>query len=130
MKLMALTATLALLVFGVSPAFAGTVCGDFDSDTVDDCSDNCSDKVNPGQVDTDGDHCGNVCDADYNQDGSIGFPDFGQFTSAFGNPVALLCDHTEPVTGPPGFPDFGVFTASFGGAPGPSGTTVGTTACP
>ncbi len=130
MKLMALTATLALLIFGVSPAFAGTICGDSDSDTIDDCSDNCSDKANPGQVDTDGDHCGNVCDADYTQDGIIGFPDFGQFVAAFGNPANILCDHTEPVTGPPGFPDFGVFVASFGGTPGPSGTTVGTTACP
>ena len=129
MKLMALAATLALLIFGVSPAFAGTVCGDSDGDTIDDCSDNCSDAPNPAQDDTDGDDCGNICDADYTQDGIVGFPDFGLFTAAFGN-SDLNFDHTEPVTGPTGFPDFGIFTALFGPAPGPSGTTVGTTACP
>jgi hypothetical protein len=129
MKLMALTATLALLVFGVSPAFAGTVCGDSDGDTVDDCSDNCSDRPNPGQDDTDGDDCGNLCDADYDNSGSAGFPDFGQFTIAFGT-NDLEKDHTEPVIGPAGFPDFGFFTVNFGAVPGPSGTTVGTLACP
>ena len=76
MKLMALAATLALLVFGITPAFAGTVCGDADSDTIDDCSDNCSDDPNPDQDDTDGDDCGNLCDADYDQAGTIGFGDF------------------------------------------------------
>jgi len=129
MKLMALTATLTLLIFGVSPAFAGTLCGDSDGDTVDDCSDNCSDDPNPAQDDTDGDDCGNLCDADYDNDGNIGFVDFGAFTAAFGT-GDLEKDHTEPVIGPPGFVDFGFFTANFGATPGPSGTTVGTTACP
>ena len=129
MKLMALAATLALLIFGVSPAFAGTICGDADGDTVDDCSDNCSDIPNPAQDDTDGDDCGNLCDKDYDQDGTTGFLDFGAFTGAFGS-GDLEKDHTEPVTGPPGFLDFGAFTGMFGMKPGASGTTTGTLACP
>jgi hypothetical protein len=112
----------------VSPALAGT-CGDSDEDGVDDCEDNCSDAPNPGQDDTDGDGCGNVCDADYDQDGRVSFSDFGDFTSAFGS-FDLVKDHSEPVTGPSGHSDFGVFSAAFGKAPGPSGTTAGTTACP
>lgn len=129
MKLMALAATLALLVFGVTPVFAGTVCGDSDGDTIDDCSDNCSDKVNPAQDDTDGDDCGNLCDADYDNNGSVGFGDFGAFTASFGG-GDLQKDHTEPVSGPVGFGDFGFFTANFGPPAGPSGTTLGTLACP
>ncbi|MFP8881698.1 MAG: hypothetical protein VCE43_20665, partial [Myxococcota bacterium] len=109
MKLMVLAATLALLVFGISPAFAGTApCGDFDADTIDDCEDNCSDAANPAQDDTDGDNCGNICDANYSQSGTVGFPDFGAFTGAFGTAtpnIRLL----EPVSGIVGFPDFGAF---------------------
>jgi len=62
MRWMALVATLAWLVLGVSPVVAG-VCPDSDGDGFTDCADNCSDSYNPGQDDTDGDLCGNRCDA-------------------------------------------------------------------
>ena len=129
MKLIVLAATLVLLVFGISPAFAGTVDADSDGDSIDDFSDNCSDAFNPAQDDTDGDSCGNICDANYSQSGVVGFPDFGAFTGAFGTAtpnIRLL----EPGSGIVGFPDFGAFTGLFGAAPGPSGSTTGTTACP
>ena len=130
MKLMALAATLALLVFGVSPAFAGTVCGDQDGDGVDDCEDNCSDKVNAAQDDTDGDGCGNVCDADYGQTGSVDFADFTAFAAAF-NTVAPNIKVTQPNGNPVDFADFTYFANNFGSVPaGKSGTTSGTTACP
>jgi hypothetical protein len=75
------------------------------------------------------DWCGNLCDADYDQDGTTGFLDFGQFTGAFAT-TDLEKDHTKPVTGPPGFIDFGFFTGRFGdGGAGPSGFSPGTTAC-
>ena len=106
---------------------------DFDSDGVADALDNCSEDVNTGQDDTDVDDCGNICDCDYDQSGSCGFPDFGQFVGAFGwwpPPDEEKC-HNEPIPGcSVGFPDFGSFVAMFGSAPGPSGTTAGTTACP
>jgi hypothetical protein len=95
------------------------------------CSiDNCLDVSNLGQDDTDSDDCGNLCDADYDNNGIVGFPDFGQFVAAFGTNDEEKC-HNEPIPGcTVGFPDFGFFVSAFGGLPGPSGTTAGTTACP
>jgi len=103
---------------------------DFDGDLVPDGSDNCSRQKNPGQDDTDGDDCGNACDTDYDNTGLSGLVDFGEFTSAFLTTEAEKC-HVEPITGcTVGHPDFGVFVSRFLNAPGPSGTTAGTTACP
>jgi len=128
MKRTLLTATLALLLWGM-PALAGPP-SDFDTDGVADHLDNCSTVINAGQDDTDGDDCGNLCDADYDQNGTTGFPDFGEFTAAFSSNDEEKC-HNEPIPGcTVGFPDFGFFTASFSAAPGPSGTTAGTVACP
>jgi hypothetical protein len=95
------------------------------------CSiDNCLDVHNPDQDDTDSDDCGNLCDADYDNNGIVGFPDFGQFVTAFGTGDTEKC-HVEPISGcTVGFPDFGFLVSSFGMAPGPSGTTSGTMACP
>jgi hypothetical protein len=129
MKLIALGATIALLFFGAAPAFAGTVCGDEDSDTVDDCSDNCSDKPNPAQDDIDGDDCGNICDADYDNNGVVDFADFSAFSFAYSG-FDLEKDHTESVTGPVDFADFSYFSFAYNKPAGPSGTTAGTTACP
>ena len=104
--------------------FAGD--GDGDGDGVDDYIDNCSEDVNTAQDDTDCDGYGNICDADYDQSGIVGFPDFGQFVGAFGSTDMEKC-HNEPIPGcTVGFPDFGAFVTMFGRAPGPSGTT----ACP
>jgi len=104
---------------------------DFDADGVPDALDNCSERVNPDQVDTDLDDCGNVCDADYTQSGFVGTGDFGFFLQCFGT-NNQLCQHTPPINSTTlvGLPDFGVFLQNFGLAPGPSGTTAGTTACP
>ena len=99
-------------------------------DGVPDSSDNCLDACNSGQDDTDNDDCGNLCDADYDQSGVVGFPDFGQFVAAYGSTDMEKC-HVEPIPGcTVGFPDFGTFVSLYGSAPGPSATTVGTTACP
>jgi hypothetical protein len=135
MKRTLLATTLVLLLWG-TPALAGPApCGatDTDGDTVPDCADNCSEVANAAQDDTDGDDCGNLCDADYDNDGFIGFSDFGMFSSCF---LAVNCpdqQHSEPVdpARQVGFADFGYFSTAFNGPPaGPSGTTAGTTACP
>jgi hypothetical protein len=104
---------------------------DFDGDGVGDIFDNCSERVNPAQDDTDGDDCGNLCDADYDNSGTVGFGDFGFFVQCYAT-TNELCQHVEPIGGgrTTGFADFGFFTAHFGTVPGPSGTTAGTTACP
>ena len=132
MRLTVFAATLAFLLWG-TPAFAGTA-PDGDGDGVGDAIDNCSDVVNADQDDSDGDDCGNLCDADYDQNGTPALADFGLFSMNFGcSTVACeVYQHTEPIGGGSavGLPDFGFFSANFGVTPGPSGTTGGTTACP
>ncbi|MBW2543827.1 MAG: thrombospondin type 3 repeat-containing protein [Deltaproteobacteria bacterium] len=130
MKLTLLTATLALLLWGM-PAMAGPPGTDTDGDGVMDSLDNCSAVQNPAQDDTDGDDCGNLCDANYDQGGQVGFGDFGLFSQNFGTTNENFM-HVEPIGGGRlvGFGDFGFFSANFGSTPGPSGTTAGTSACP
>ncbi len=127
MRLTIFAATFVFLLWG-TPAFAGSN-PDFDLDGIGDVIDNCSEAANPAQDDTDGDDCGNLCDANYTQSGTVGFADFGEFTANFGTSNQLY-KGTEPVTNAVGFGDFGFYTQSFGLAPGPSGTTAGTIACP
>ena len=135
MRLTVFAATLAFLLWG-APAFAGTA-PDGDADGISDGLDNCSDHDNPFQDDTDGDDCGNLCDADYNDDGNTNLGDFGEFLLAFNTPFEEIChfESTDP-DGPVaddcnvGLDDFGFFLGVFNTAAGPSGTTDGTTACP
>jgi hypothetical protein len=132
MKQTLLATTLVLLLWGM-PALAGPA-PDFDLDTIADGVDNCSEVANPAQDDTDGDGCGNLCDADYSQSGVIGFADFGQFASNFNVAGHPLQQHSEPVdpVRVVGFADFGYFASVFNvpNSVGPSGTTSGTAACP
>ena len=102
---------------------------DSDADGVGDACDNCIEGSNWGQVDTDGDSCGNICDADYDQDGVVGLVDLGIFIQIF-ETTDLLGDHTEPVEGIVEIEDFDVFMELFNTVPGPSAVTSGTTACP
>lgn len=132
MKRTLFVATLVLLLWG-APALAGPQ-SDFDSDGVFDNADNCSEAANPAQDDGDADDCGNICDADYDQSGLVDFGDFGVFANAFGATGNTLQQHVEPIS-PVGprvvdFGDFGVFANVFNLAPGPSGTTGSTVACP
>ena len=103
----------------------------FDGDTLADHIDNCSERANDFQVDTDADDCGNLCDADYNQSGIVDIGDFGAFAQNFGTNNTLY-QHTLPIdsTTTVSIGDFGFFLQNFGTVPGPSGTTVGTIACP
>jgi hypothetical protein len=96
--------------------------------------DNCLHVENPGQDDTDQDDCGNLCDADYDQNGIVGYGDFGIFADlCFKDSPSIdpIVCHQEPIAGCTcGFGDFGFFAGAFGDAPGPSGITTGTIACP
>jgi hypothetical protein len=139
MRLTVFAATLAFLLWG-APAFAGTA-PDGDGDGISDGLDNCSDHSNPFQDDTDGDDCGNLCDADYSQAGVVGLPAFGLFVAAFNTNEENFC-HFELASPPAAAPgpvagncvvgldDFGYFVSVFNTPPGPSGTTDGTVACP
>jgi len=131
MRLSIFAAMFALVLWG-TPAFAGPGGTDTDGDGVLDNFDNCSLKMNPAQDDTDGDDCGNLCDADYTQDGLVKINDFGQFSVVFGMTGHPLQQHVEPISAANvvAVNDFGYLSWAFGGGPGPSGTTAGTTACP
>ena len=128
MRLTVFAATLAFLLWG-TPAFAGSA-PDFDNDGVGDQIDNCSEDANTGQDDSDGDDCGNLCDADYDDSGQVGFGDFIQFSGVYGTTGNEEFCNEESVPGcQVGFGDFIYFAGVYGNAPGPSGTTAGTTAC-
>ena len=113
----------ALLVAWPHPAASGPSLGDRDADGIDDQLDNCRDVANEDQRDTDGDGCGNACDADYDQDGLCSGSDFEIFRSVFGLSVGdpdfnANVDHTGD--GNVDGADFSAFRSMFGRAPGPS----------
>ena len=114
------------LALGVgSASFAGPLLGDLDSDGVDDLWDNCQGVSNGTQLDTDGDGCGNACDADYDQNGSIGAADFAIFRACFiaGSPGNAGYNENCDSDGNDaiGAADFAAFRAGFiNGTPGPS----------
>ena len=126
MRLTIFATVITFLLCG-TPALAG----DIDGDGVEDELDNCSERANPTQDDTDGDFCGNLCDADYDNSGISGsHADFGAFIFAFGTMDEEKV-HRDPVAGKTvGHRDWGFYLVAQGLAPGPSGTTPGTTACP
>ena len=122
------TATAVMIAFllGGSPLHAG----DLDGDGIDDANDNCL-LVPGGDFDADGDGCGNVCDADYDNDGVVGYSDLFEFGPAFGHIGDDEKCHALPMPGcVVGLADGSFLLTHFSFAPGPSGTTAGTTACP
>jgi len=90
-----------------------------DGDGIGDACDNCTLVANADQRDTNGDGFGNICDADLDNDGTVGFSDFSLFRAAFGSTGDLDADLDGD--GTVGFSDFSIFRGSFGGAAGPSG---------
>ncbi len=94
MRLTVFAATLAFLLWG-TPAFAGSA-PDFDGDGISDGLDNCSNDPNDDLDDSDGDGCGNICDADYCQTGTVSFVDFGSFLIEFGGSAEAFC-HFQPL---------------------------------
>jgi hypothetical protein len=97
---------------------------DEDLDTIPNDSDNCTYVPNKGQEDEDGDGYGNICDADFNNDGIVGTPDFlilGQCMSLPGQGAGNECRHCDlnsdhRVNGR----DYDLFDELFGLPPGPS----------
>ena len=122
-----LSAAAVLFMLWGTPAFAI----DFDGDGIGDGLDNCSERMNSLQDDTDEDDCGNLCDADYDQTGVVGFSDFFEFGTVFGTLGNEEKCHSQPIPGcVVSFSDLTFLFAHAGSTPGPSGTTPGTTACP
>ena len=91
---------------------------DTDEDGIIDINDNCTIINNPGQRDTDHDGFGNLCDADFDNNGIVSFADLNQFREHFGtsNPDADF-DGSGSVS----FRDLEIFRNLFSLPPGPAG---------
>ncbi len=104
---------------GTYPCFKSV--GDADNDGLANGEDGCVFVRDALQRDGDEDGFGNACDADYDNDGIVGFGDFSRFATAFRSTDEVF-DHDGD--GFVGFPDFGFLVAHFGRPPGPSGRDV------
>ncbi len=91
---------------------------DTDEDSIIDINDNCTIVSNPDQRDTDHDGYGNLCDADFDNNGIVSFADLDHFRKHFGtsNPDADL-DGNGSVS----FKDLDIFRYLFSLPPGPAG---------
>ncbi len=112
----------------------GEVCDD-DGDGLVNRSDNCSRVANPGHCDTDRDGYGNLCDADFDQSGSVDAVDFSRYFKRdlragvdSGRGTDMNCDG---VVSDADFPGFQARFKSTRSQPGPSGLRcAGTIPCP
>ena len=148
MRIGAITLTLAfsmafafLVLAGMPPASDAGPCpstlevaaGQPD-DGIGDCVDNCTTRDNAAQIDSNGDGYGNVCDADFNDDGVVGLPDLGLMKKVFGFSAPgppYDPDMDMNSDGAIGLPDLGLLKKGFGLPVGPSGLgCAGSPPCP
>jgi hypothetical protein len=102
--------------------------GDFDLDGIVDDSDNCLFVANPVQTDTDHDGYGNICDADINNDGGVGFDDVAEIFAAMSSGSYSAADLNGD--GGVGLDDASMALGMNGTLPGPSGySCAGTAPC-
>jgi len=103
LRLIALAFGFCLAVGLPLAAMAGPTPGGTDTDTdgVENAFDNCTLAKNPTQVDTDHDGCGQFCDFDFNNDGSV--VKAGDLALAASQVGKLTCGPTgaPPCPGPP-----------------------------
>jgi len=105
---------------------------DSDGDGLFDAQDNCPITPNPDQLDFDMDGFGQICDADFNNDGLVGIPDWNLFRSSF----SLSVPPGDPSLdmnsdGTIGIPDLNLLRAHAFKPAGPSGLyCAGTVPCP
>lgn len=109
-----------LFVIMASPMTAHAT--DSDGDGVQDLVDNCSAVANANQRDTDGDHYGNLCDPDFNNDGAVNFLDLALLQPVFFLQGAF--DQDMDGDGFVNFTDLNLFRQYFFGVPGPAGGLV------
>jgi hypothetical protein len=104
---------------------------DGDEDGVPDSEDNCLTVSNAGQGDTDLDGYGNICDADYDDDGSVTGTDYSAFQAAYANPPTPVGEFDHDCDGAVAGTDYGIFKLAYGAPPGASGLAcAGTVPCP
>ncbi len=93
---------------------------DSDTDGVPDAVDNCIDVPNADQRDTNGDGYGNVCDADFDNNGVVNFVDISSWVPLF-NTACGDIDQDLNGDGICNFGDYSLIVPSFLQPPGPSG---------
>jgi hypothetical protein len=107
---------------------------DQDQDGVEDPADNCLVVPNADQIDTNGDGFGNMCDADYDDNGIVSGGDIAVIASRFGYTNATPGfdpDHDRNSDGMITGGDIAYAGSQLGLAPGPSGLAcAGTPPCP
>jgi hypothetical protein len=107
---------------------------DADSDGVTDAEDDCLLAADPTQLDSNQDGYGNACDADYNDDGTVGGSDWLALAQAFGSTAGSPGwdpDLDANGDGTVGGAELLLLGASFAGPPGPSGLAcAGSPPCP
>lgn len=122
----------ALLVCAVATALSATAhAADTDGDGVADPFDNCLERANADQRDTNLDGYGNLCDADFDDDGGVNSGDFINILTRFGLSVPPAPPEVD-MTGDDlvGMPDMIEFRNAEFGLPGPSGLgCAGTIPC-
>ncbi len=122
-----ISAFLLILVLPLAAAAGPTPGGvDTDGDGIENAFDNCSSRSNASQKDVDHDGCGDLCDADFDQNGVCGLTDFGIFKSAFGSSTGQPLYNASAdmdCNGVVGLTDFGLLKIEFGTTAGPSGIT-------
>jgi len=111
---------------GISASGAFADPKDYDGDGVKNLVDNCCRKANPDQKDVDNDGFGNMCDADYDNDGVVAGSDFsllgaGWKTFAEDEGEAFAVETDCDSNGVIWIEDYNLLVESWGGKPGPSG---------
>jgi hypothetical protein len=132
---LAFSMALAFLVVGAFPPQSGAgPCLDPNSDSVCTPVDNCSQVANTAQADSNLDGYGNICDADYDNNYTVGLSDLGSLKLAWQCTTTMGCydiDIDSEPNGTIGLSDLGVLKLYWQQAPGPSGLAcAGTTPCP
>lgn len=119
---------LLALAFGIilaaGTASAGPLPGgvDTDGDTVEDAFDNCELRANPTQVDTDHDACGQFCDFDWNNNGTVQLSEVNLAASQLGPCTGCQCDFNQ--NGSCQLSEVNTIAATLGTKPGPSGIST------
>jgi hypothetical protein len=97
-----------------------TVLLDTDLDGIPDLADNCTLVANATQLDTDADGYGNICDPDFNNDGTVNINDFNRLKARLNiTPVVDLATDLDG-NGAVNINDFNRLKSFLGKPPGPS----------
>jgi hypothetical protein len=99
----------------------GDPLGDTDGDGVQNSQDNCAVVANANQRDTDGDGYGNMCDPDFNGDGTVNINDFNRLKARLNITPVVDVDTDLDGNGAVNINDFNRLKSFLGKPPGPSG---------